>query len=641
MQQFIALVGLPAVLWLTTTCLGLLAARLVRAELHRGLLAPLGFCVATSLLLTAYQLGLGGTGAVVLLVVGTVAGLALARHELPRSLNPGWPGAAGLAVYLLYAAPVLLTGDWTWSGYNFLNDTSVQFLLIDHLQHAGTAVDGLRTTTGDQVLRSYLDTGYPIGTHAYASSLTGLLGVGPEVVYQPFLAAMAALAAMSLAVVAGATLFRPAAGAVVAAIAMASNLMYNTGLQGSIKELGLVATLMAAAALGRELVRAERTLPAAILLGIAIASILSVYSAAGLPYVAMLLVTLAAVVLLVHGRAVLSRRWVVAGAAAGATAALLAAPAVASIAQFYKVASAVVDSAAPAGSALGQLARPLPVLQAGGIWLDGAYATPISPDVRAETWTNLGLWVVAALALLSVVEIVRRRCPEALLVLLPAMLTAAFVAPGVVPYADAKLLAIMSPSVILAAAIGLKAIAGVVRPVGAVLAVALGAVLAGSIMLSNAFALHDSRIGPHDRMLALRAVGDDLAGRGPVLFNEFEEFAKYFAGTTKLNAATESITPRQVQLRKPGNLFGRQFDLDLQQLAYVESFPYIVMRRSPSASRPPAWYRQIYSNRFYEAWQRDPGPRTLEHLPLQGRDKATAVPSCRDVGALARRGRRS
>ena len=641
MDQFISLVGLPAVLWLTATGLGLLAARLVRAELHRGLLAPLGFCVATSVLLMVYELGMGGSVAVVALVAGTVAGLALARRELPRRLNPGWPGLAGLAVYALYAAPVLLTGDWTWSGYNFLNDTSVQFLLVEHLQQFGTAVDGLKLTTGDEVIRIYLSTGYPIGTHAYASGLTGLLGVGPEVIYQPFLAGMAALAAMSLAVVAGSTVFGARVGALVAAVAMASNLTYNTALQGSIKELGLVATLAAAAALGRELVRAERKVPFAILLGIALASILSVYSAAGLPYVAMLLVTLAAVVLLVHGRAAVSRGWLAAGAAAGATAVVLAAPVVATISQFYTVASNVVSAAEPLGDVLGQLARPLPLLQAGGIWLDGAYATPIAPDANAELWTNRALWVVAALAALALVEIVRRRCPDVLLVLLPAMLTTAFVAPRVVPYADAKLLAIMSPSVVLAAAIGLAAIARVLRPVGAVLAVALGAALTFAIALSNTFAVHDSRIGPRDRMVALRAAGDALAGRGPVLFNEAEEFAKYFADAALLNAASESITPRQVQLRRRDSVFGRYFDLDLQQLDYVEQFPWVITRRSPSASRPPANYRRHFANAYYESWQREAGPRVLSHLPLQGLDDASRVPSCRAVSRLARRGRRA
>ncbi len=641
MEAFVALVGLPAALLLTTTGLGLLAERLAGARLPNGLLAPLGFCVATSVLLAVFELGADLDVAIAVLVVATAAGFALARSRLRARLNPGWPGLAGLAIYILYGAPVLLTGDWTWSGYNFLNDTAVQFLLVDHLKEAGTSVASLPVTTGGEVIRSYLDGGYPIGTHAFASTLSGLLGSGPEVIYQAFLAGMAALAAMALGVVAGRTIFSPRVGALVAAIAVASNLTYNTGLQGSIKELGVLAALAAATAIARELVDAPDPVRTAALLGVALAAVLAVYSAAGLPYVAAMLATTALVAALVHGRAVLGRRWALAVVAAGVVSIALSAPSLAAIVDFYRVASAVVDASAPAGSVLGQLAHPLPALQAGGIWLDGAYQTPISPDMNAELATNIGLWIVAALAILSLAELARRRRPEALLVLVPTTLTAALVAPGVVPYADAKLLAIMSPSVVVGAAIGLTAIARVARPAGTALALALAVALAGASLLSDAFALHDSRIGPHDRMLALRDVSEHLAGRGPVLFNEAEEFAKYFGEAATLNASTESITPRQVRLRQPDGIFGRYFDLDLQTLAYVDGFPNIVTRRSPSASRPPARFRRVYANRYYEAWRREPGPAVLAHLPLQRRDDATAPAACDDVRALARRAARS
>lgn len=641
MQAFIAILGLPAAVWLTTTGLGLLAERLVRARLPNGLLAPLGFCVATSVLLAVYQLGAGPTVAAVALGAGTLGGFAAARSDLRARLNPGWPGLAALAVFLLYAAPVLMTGNWTWSGYNFLNDTAVQFLLIEHLQNSGLGTESLPPSTGGVVLRAYLNTGYPIGTHAYAATLSGLLGSGPEVIYQGLVSSMAALAAMALAVVAGGTIFSARLGALVGAIAVASNLTYNTGLQGSIKEIGVLAALAAAAAIARELVRAENPVPIAALLGIALASILAVYSAAGLPYVAATLVTVAVVVALVQRRAVLRRRWLAAVAVAGVVSVGLAVPVLASIVDFYRVASTVVQATGAAGSTLGQLAHPLPVLQAGGIWLDGAYQTPISPDMTAETLTNVGLWIVAGLALLSLVEIVRRRCAEVLLVLVPTMLTAALVAPGVVPYADAKLLAIMSPAVVMAAAIGVMAIARVARPLGTAIAVLLAVALAGAGLLSDAFALHDSRIGPRDRMLALREVGDRLAGRGPVLFNEFEEFAKYFGGAADINVPTESITPLQVKLRVPDSIFGRYVDLDLQELSYVDGFPYIVTRRSPSASRPPARYRRVFTNRYYAIWRRGAGPRAVEHLPLQRTDDATAAAPCGDVRALARRARKA
>ena len=453
---------------------------------------------------------------------------------------------------------------------------------------------------------------------------------------------MAALAAMALAVFAGRTVFGPRAGAIAAAAAIASNLTYNTGLQGSIKEIGVIAALAAAAALAREVVRAENPVGAAALLGIALAAILSVYSAAGLPYVAALLGTLALVLVLVHGRAVLRRRWLVATAAAGVVSVLFAAPVIASIATFYRVATTVVDATAPTGNVLGQLARPLPLLQAGGIWLDGNYTVPIFPSVRMEQATNVALWAVAVLALLALVEIARRRCPEALLAIVPAAVAAAVVAPGVVPYADAKLMAIMSPGLLLAAAIGLAGIARVVRPFGTALALLLAAGLGGALVLSDAYALHDSKVAPRDRMVALRDVLERLDGRGDAVFTEFEEFAKSFAGDAKLDVSSEPVTPRRVQLRGGEETFlGLYFDLDAMQLDYVQGFENIVLRRSPGASRPPARYRRVYSNRFYDLWARGAGPRTLGHLPLQRVNDATAPADCERVRTLARRARTS
>ena len=640
MHQLIALVGLPVALLLTTTGLGLLAERVVRARLPDALLAPLGFCVATSLLLAIHRLGGDLTVAAPVLVAGTIAGFALAGSALRSRINPGWPGLAGLAVYALYAAPVLLSGNWTWSGYNFLNDTAVQFLLIEHLKDAGTDLSSLPSTTGADTVRQYLASGYPIGAHAFAATLAGLLGSGPEVVYQGFLAGMAALAAMSIAVLGARTAFSARTAAIVAGVALAANLTYNTGLQGSIKELGVIAALAAATALARELVAADAPLGVAALFGVSLAAILSVYSAAGIPYIGALGLTVALVLVLVHRRDALGRRWIASGGLALGVAAVLAAPVIASIVDFYSVASHVVDATAPLGDVLGQLAAPLPLLQAGGIWLDGAYQTPISPSMRAEQLTYLGLWAVAGLALLSLVEIVRRRCPEALLAIVPTTLTAALVAPGVVPYADAKLMAIMSPSIIFAAALGLLFVARIPRPIGPAVAVAAAVGLGGAIAVSDGFALHDSKIAPRERMVALRDVTDRLAGQGVVMFNEFEEFAKHFGDGALMNVATEPITPRRVELRRPEGPFGKYFDLDLQTLEYVDSFPNIVMRRSPAASRPPASYERVFANEYYETWRRSGRLEPVAHLPLQRLDSATDEASCEEISELVRRGRR-
>jgi hypothetical protein len=72
-----------------------------------------------------------------------------------------------------------------------------------------------------------------------------------------------------------------------------------------------------------------------------------------------------------------------------------------------------------------------------------------------------------------------------------------------------------------------------------------------------------------------------------------------------------------VQLRSPTYFYGHYFDLDQELLSFVEKYPIIVTRRSPSASRPPANYRLVYENAYYLGWERTDKPEVLEHLPLQ------------------------
>jgi hypothetical protein len=87
-----------------------------------------------------------------------------------------------------------------------------------------------------------------------------------------------------------------------------------------------------------------------------------------------------------------------------------------------------------------------------------------------------------------------------------------------------------------------------------------------------------------------------------------------------------------VQLRSPTYFYGHYFDLDQELLAFVEGYPIIVTRRSPSASRPPANYRLVYENAYYLGWQRASHPQVLEHLPLQQIYSPSAPVTC---GALA------
>jgi hypothetical protein len=216
--------------------------------------------------------------------------------------------------------------------------------------------------------------------------------------------------------------------------------------------------------------------------------------------------------------------------------------------------------------------------------------------------------------------------------------SAAYLLPRLSPYADGKVLALASPIAVLGGGVGIWSIGRVSRPAAALLAAAV----AVGVLWSDAFAYHSVKLAPIERLEALENMGKRLRDTpGLVLVNEPEEFAKVYDGGANFNTPTEALTPKQIQLRTPASFFGLHFDLDLQQLDYVQQFPTIVKRRSPDASRPPANYRLGYVNGWYESWKQEPGLKVIEHLSLQDVHRRAVRPKCSDVLALAAKARRS
>ncbi|MCA1682742.1 MAG: hypothetical protein LC685_01885, partial [Actinobacteria bacterium] len=120
-------------------------------------------------------------------------------------------------------------------------------------------------------------------------------------------------------------------------------------------------------------------------------------------------------------------------------------------------------------------------------------------------------------------------------------------------------------------------------------------------------------------------LNDRLAGKGPVLFNEYDEFAKYFLRDARPYSQPEwphgyRIDPvsKQLTLFDPAHRPSLKTPLDLDDLTlkYVESIPYLIVRRSPVSSRPPANFRLVRRGAYYDLWQRGSRPRVLRHEAL-------------------------
>ena len=625
-HSIVGWLALPAVLYLLSLGLGLLIERVARFRVANALLAPMGFGASMCLTLAVYTVGGHGWVAVGAWVVAALGGLIWTGRELPARLAAGWPLAAGVVGYLLVLLPTALTGHWSWTGYNFANDTAYHLLLAEHLQKHGIAQPPSGLSTPGDTIRIYLQTRYPIGTHASLATLAQLLLVRVEVVYEAFIGAMLGLTAMAMATLSSRVLRRSWLMAVVALVAVCANLTYQYALQGSIKEIAMLLVLATAAALGSGVMESPSPIRATTGPAIALAGGLSAYSSAAVPYIGLFALTLGAA-MLVQGRGL--RKAILPAAGIGAV--VLVVASLPTLTGVVKSAQSVEGTFSGKGAeALGQLARPIPLSQTSGVYLQGEYIFPIA-NARASTLTAILSGVVVILALVGVLWILLRREVGLLLFLVPAVLTYVIVAPHVVPYGDAKMLAIASPGVVLAALCGALGTPRIPRAVGAVAAV----VVAVAVAASAAFAYHAVRIAPTNRLEALRAAAKHLPRAGQTDVLDDDEFAKYFAARPNLVLGSSSITPRFAQPIDGGSpLF--YYDLDQLKLAYVESFDGLLTRRGPAASRPPANFTPIYRNAWYVVWRKVPGVRVLEHLPLQTLDGRSRRPTkCASVLAAA------
>jgi len=610
----------PLLLWLVCLGCGLALERLLRVRLSNGLVLVAGLCVAYVLIMPGYTAGAGDALAVGLLAAVALAGLAAAREGLRARLNPGWAGLAGLAVYVLYTLPVIAYGHWTWSGYDFVNDSAFELLLANHIKGFGTVLGHLPESSERQFLVQYLITGYPLGTQALLATLSGLIRAPVEILYQGYISSLAAVGAVALASIAE----RRVAGwraAAVALAAMCANLTYQYALQGGIKEIGLLTTVCAAAALTCAAVSLGRPYAGGALVAVAAAAALATYNAVAVPYLGALVAVLG--IWLVLARNWPKPRWLLALGASCALAAVLAIPSLTTFSTFLNVAQTGQSSSGRGATQFGQLLRKLPVSQASGVWLSGEYRLPVSAGL-AGTLTLIATVAMLLLLIPAVLWALRRRDLGSVLLLGVMGLVLLVVFPRSSPYAQGKLLAIAGPAVVFAALTALALVRGRL----AAPALALGGALTLAILASDGLAYGHDRVAPTARIEAIKQVGHRFRGQGLVLWNEFEEYAKYFAREARISVPFEAITPQQVLLRNPTYFYGHYFDLDEELLSFVEGYPIVVTRRSPAASRPPANYRLVYENRYYLGWRRTSKPQVLRHLPEQQLYARSATVTC-------------
>ncbi len=643
--------------------LGLLLRRLTggfRAEL----VIPAGIAVAVviSSFLTYRSETAIATGPVLLLVAA--AGWALSARSLSvgAGVARNWPWLlAGVAGFAVFGASVFLSGHPTFTGYTQIVDIAHQFDMSAYVIHHGRGlpenIDSSFLTQADKNLA----VGYPTGIQSVLAAICQPFGLELAWAYQPLLAVIAGSMIPVIYLLLQPVVASRAFRAVGAFVASQGSILIAYSQMGGIKELSVAVLipLTVAFALGAMARRPEdlttgsaatggasdpssgdavaatpgstdaptasadandspaawqAVLPAAV----STAATLAILSLTMLPWLG-----LVAVGALAYGwwarslPVALSR-----GAVALGLTVLLAIPTGFAATKTGDAVSVVQNQAE-----LGNLAVPVGKLAATGIWLSTDHRYPLTGTYL--TATRIGAGIALALALLGLYAVWRRRA-HGLLVLTAAGAGALAVIIYVMgPWVELKAFSITAPITLALAVAGLGLLQGSRRSLAAVgwvgLAVLLAFTLAGDVIRYRTASL-----APYERLSELRDYGRQFAGAGPTLIPDFEEHGEYFMRAARSMSSVNPPPVLGLELTEAADkTIQMTRDLDEFNLAWLQRFDLIVIRRAPTQSRPPAGYKQVAQGRFYTVWRRTATPKATSHSALSSTPNPPDLDACR------------
>ncbi len=614
MTLLVPWLAFPLTLGVLSWGCGQLAARTVARGLPDSLRLPLGF--AAIVVVGGLTTLLAWTAPLTTPVVAALAaaGLALSGRPHLRRL-PRWAGAACAAAFLAYGAPVLLSGSATFAGYVKLDDTATFLAITDRTLEHGRDLTGLAPSSYEATLAVNLANGYPTGAFVPLGIGSQLVRSDPAWTFQPYLAFLGALLALSLYSIASGLVRAGWLRAVIAVVASQPALLYGFSLWGGAKEMFAAALL----ALGAAGIRDGRSRGSMLVSVTAAAALLDGLSAGALTWLAPL--AICACVLL--GRRTPLRRL----ATEAGTLGVLALPALAAAPAFLRSAN---RSTFEDPNELGNLLHPLSALQVLGIWPAHDFRWD-PPRLRA---TQVLLAVTAMAAAAGIVLAIRRRSWALVAYAATCLVGAAIVAARGSPWLDAKTYAVASPALVLAALAAASLAILARRRVEGML---LLAAVAGGVLWSNVLAYRGVSLAPRDELAELQAIGSRFAGDGPALMTEYEPYGvRHFLRRLDAEGASE-LRRREVPLRSRRLLAKAEYaDLDDFALDGILVYRTLVLRQSPVESRPPFPYQRVWSGSFYDVWQQRPdAPTVVDDVPLGTATQPAGAAPCTSVSRLA------
>jgi hypothetical protein len=609
---------------------GAIVERAAGTRVNDALLLPLGLAGALVVAGTLTAFAATTPAAVPVVAAGATGGLVFAW---PGRRLQRWPMLAAVGVLLVYGAPVILSGQATFTGFIRLDDTATWFNIIDHVMSHARSVSGETPSTYTLVYTGDVGPTYPLGAFMLPGVARPLTGIDIAWVFQPYLACCGAAVALCLYALMGPLVASARVRALLAFVAAQSALLYGYSLWGGIKELTAAFLLalgvaLAAVILPQRPPRWRELLPLAVAAG-ALIQTLGV-GAAGWVAPALALV---AVAWWRRGRreeglwpSVRSSSWLT-----GLTAVFVVPVWVVLGEDLTSTGggttfSTLFSSGQSTAVKLGNLIQPLSAFQLAGVWPVGDFrlAAPTLPSALFIALTLLaaatGMWMGTR----------RRQFGLVLYVTVASIGCGVIYLAGATPWVVGKTLAISSPALLATALTaggmlwGLRSSHRAAGFAGALVVV----VIAGGVLWSNVLAYSHATLAPRPRLAELQHVGELLAGRGPTFVNEYEIYAdRHFL---RAGAPVEPAEYRIPSLPLRGGAIltkAAAADLDSFGLSTLEPYRSIVTRRSPVESRPPSIYKLVWRGRYYQLWQRPANPTTriLEHVPL---GESNSLPYC-------------
>jgi hypothetical protein len=638
----------PCVLALLCVGAGLLVDRVSGGFLPGVLLPVVGAATLIGVSqLTTYSV-FAAPATPYLLALVALAGFAMGRGRVAAAgallrdegwQRFGWQLAAGVLAFLCALAPVLFAGRPSFSSYGVLTDSAFHMLGADFLIRHGQDYShlDLRNSPG-QYLNDYYNTYYPSGADTFFGASALLVRVPLIWGFQPFNAFMLALCTGPawvlvrrigldgwLATLATLTVTLPA-------------LVYGYELIASVKEISSLPLILA---LGALVVLHPRWLrgppPGAIPFALVVAAGVSVLGVAFGAWALTAAVVLAAILIQeVAGGDVAERDAAGGDRAPGAIAPSEIAPDrsrtrgvlllvatgllvafVAALGTWLELSGSLqIARNIASTNNPGNLQNPLRTVQILGTWLVSSYKhVPAGGDLTASY--ALAILALAAAVLGAAYLVYRREYALAAWIALTLAVWLGLTAYGTT-WADGKALMLTSPVVVLLAWAGVAALRDGarsrpgLRPLLAPAALLLALTLAGGVAASDALQYHGSNLAPTARYEELASIDSRFAGRGPALFVDYDEYSLYELRDLDVGGPGFMYPPPTVAQTE-----GQPANLDQVPPGALRSYPLIVTRRDPAASRPPAAYRLLWQGAYYEVWGRRPGAAAaLAHVGL-------------------------